>query len=454
MKQLILCIALLAITAPASALDPVTVATAGVVAKDVVSKLNDALSGRIGQAVAGGDFLLEKNYRQLQLLLSNADVVFKDNIGLTFDKLSEHEQLYIRTIESLTNKLDGMQNRILDLESFAAMDLNSVLGVLPGIDGNKFLLRRIEGFSQTYKDSGTYTIRLTGQAFTPDRRVSITLNGQPVDIRPLSQTYIAIAEIPVSLINDQFDNRSVKRVKIDLKSWTKNKAFFGIFGEEEKLDFDYTTELLLLPKFPVTYEFMEVRKGQGWSEKLSSISGQAIATRTGESGKWNRYLVSATIPKGALMVQNSAKSWIAAGIGAGSWGNWEGDIQFTNNSDNGPTTVSRSFAHQIHDQDRTLAIEVSYRVPVPTFGRVPVVLHDPISTSNQPLQLPFDKLYEAILSPEYITYYIRLKYFNGEEISIQEGQSPGNGIEIRSINKGGYNAVTMKITNPYERVSM
>lgn len=452
-KILIGIVASILFSIPAYASDPISVAVTGVVAKQAINQLNDAIAARIGQAASAGDYLLEKNYRQLQMVLSNADIVLKDDINLTFDKLSEHEQTYLRTIESLTNKVDEFQNRVLDLESFAAMDVNTILGVLPGVDGNKFLMRRIDGFSQVYKDSGVYSIRLTGQAFTSSNRVSVEIAGQPVELRPFSQTYVMTAEVPVSIINTSFDDKSVKRTSMKIRSWSKHKKYLGLFGEEEKLDLEYETNILLLPKFPVSYEFTEVQKGQGWSDTISSISGQKLASRTGTSGVWNRYLVSTTIPTNSLMIQNTARAWVASGVGAGSWGDWEGNIQYSDNDANGPRTVSRSFAHQIHDQDRTLAIEVSYRTPVAKFGRVPVKLHDPISMKEQPVFLPFDKLYEATLSSEFITYYIRLKYFNGEEVLTTAGKAPGKGIEIGSINKEGYNAVTIEIRNPYERLN-
>ncbi len=83
----------------------------------------------------------------------------------------------------------------------------------------------------------------------------------------------------------------------------------------------------------------------------------AVAHATGRSGNWRRYEVCVTVPTGAVMDKSTAKSKVIGGVGAGSWGNWEGDFRFI-----GSDKVCRTFAHQIHDQDRLLEISVEYEI--------------------------------------------------------------------------------------------
>ena len=418
----------------------------GLVAKEIIGEIDERLTMRISQAAGAGEFLLEKNYRQLRLLLQNADIVLKDSINLTFDRLEEKEKTFLQTINSLIQKTDELKGSLLKLEAFAAMDLSTLLGLLPGINGDEFLIRNVEGTSQSFKSSGSYNIVFTGQAFTQENRVSVMFNGQPIKLRPFSETYRMEAEIPVALLNSEFDDSSVKRININVKSWKQKKRFLR--KKKEYLVLDYTTEILLLPKYPISYEFVEVVRGNGWSEEIQTISGASIAHATGVSGRWIGYAVSVTIPDNGLMIQPRTRSWIASGIGAGTWGYWDGGFNYTNNNEFGPRTVSRKFQHQIHDQNRTLAIEASYRTPVDTFGRSPIVLKDPIDSNEFNSQIQFGKLYEGLLNSDYVTYYIRLKYFNGKEVILQEG-SAYEGINLRTINNRGFNAVTLKVKKPY-----
>lgn len=135
-------------------------------------------------------------------------------------------------------------------------------------------------------------------------------------------------------------------------------------------------------------------------------------------------------------------------LGPGHGANWEGNIQYSDNDENGSRTAARSFAHQIHDQDRTLAIEASYHVPVATYGRIPVILKDPISLEESKLYIQFGTLYEGRLESEYITYYLRLKYFNGKEFKLQEGSTYDNML-LKTINKSGYKTLTIQVNSPY-----
>ena len=98
------------------------------------------------------------------------------------------------------------------------------------------------------------------------------------------------------------------------------------------------------------------------AEKIQMIRhtarATAVAMATGKSGNWRRYEACVSIPDNAVMDKKSAKSRVIGGVGAGTWGNWEGDFRFINQNQ-----VCRTFAHQIHDQNRLLEITVEYDLP-------------------------------------------------------------------------------------------
>jgi hypothetical protein len=432
---------------PGSIIAPVA---AGVVAKDVLDDLNDKLTARITQATVAGDFVMEKGARELQLLLANADTVLKGNIDRTFDKLTLQQQQFLRSAVELTNKLDGLADKTLSIEQFAAMDLNTLVGMLPFVDGDKFLLRRVNGYSQIFRGKGVYTIKFTGQAFKNGRRVLVSVNGQAIQLLPFASDYVAVAEIPVELVNPLFKDKEVGRIKVRVQSWNKRTYLGKLVAGAEKRVLDYETDMLLLPKKPVTFELSEITAGKGWSKDVYTVTGKQLASPTGKSGRWMQYEVSATIPSGTLMVKDRTRTWVSAGVQPGPWGNWAEDVRFTDIGENGPTRAARVFAHQIHDQSRMLEMEVAYRKPVIAEGRRHVVLKEVLSGQEAGDGLSYDSLYEGTFSEEYAGYYLRLRLFNGKEYTL-DAQTPGPvGIDVRPNIQSAIKKVTVLLKNPYE----
>jgi len=100
-----------------------------------------------------------------------------------------------------------------------------------------------------------------------------------------------------------------------------------------------------------------------WGDQVSTASETMVANRTEISGNWRAYEICVGIPDNGLMLKDSVKTEVIAGVASGSWGNWRKDLKFINNNDFGPTKVCRTFDHQIHDQDRVLKISVNYKLP-------------------------------------------------------------------------------------------
>ncbi len=446
LKSLIFGLALTAITLPASA--QVVAIAGGIVAKDALAKLNENITNKITMASQSGDYLMEKAARELQLLLANSDTVFKDNVNLTFDKLTVQQQTFLKTALDVSNKLDGLANQVMTIEQFAAMDLNTLLGQIPGVQGDTFLLRRVQGYSHVYRDKGVYQVKFTGQAFLQKRRVKVSINGQAIQLLPFSQDYVAVAEVPVALVNPSFDDKDVKRIKLKVESWEQRGAIkAAIFGAEKKL-LDYDTEVLLLPKKPTRLELREIVAGKGWSEETYSSSATALAYATGGNGNWRSYSVSVTIPNGTKMIEERTQSAVVQGVAPGTWGNWSSGYMFSNQGEAGPLTVTRNFAHQIHDQHRTLKIEAFYRRPVVVEGRrlVPLVNTD---GAVEAVGLEYDRVYTGTFTPEYAGYIATFVMFNGQRIELTQGMPNEGGIEHQYTDIGGLKKVSVRIRNPY-----
>ena len=378
------------------------------------------------------------------------------NIGKTFDQLNKSEQDLLRSIDRMVASLENVKTEILDAEHFLAMDIANIAASLPGVPNEfQFPLREVKGYSLNYQNSGVYKITLIGQAFNIYSESSVSLwrgeKEQSLAIKPITKHNELIVEIPSSLIANEFSENTISRIPLNIKATNVEKLnlierFIGKKPKKE-INLDYSIDILLLPKFPVTYDIVQGVAGSGWSEELYTKTGSAKAAATGEPRRWRTYTVSVDIPSDALM-EKSRTSRRLDGVGAGSWGNWASGYSYTNDNGNGPTRVSTSFAHQIHDQDRTLYITSSYRNPVVVHGRKPVKLKDPIDNIETKGQLAYQDLYVGNLEKKAITYYARIRFFNGKVITLSEGDiDPTNTVEIKRIkkNQAEYDVLHVKV---------
>ena len=100
-----------------------------------------------------------------------------------------------------------------------------------------------------------------------------------------------------------------------------------------------------------------------WTTETFRAEDQYIAAPTGKSGNWAFYPVCVNIPANAKMELDTLKFNVIGGVPAGSWGGWRGEIGYSDYNEYGPTKACLTFAHQIHDQQRSLAGIVYYKLP-------------------------------------------------------------------------------------------
>lgn len=416
----------------------------GIAVGKIIKDIDGRITGQIGYATSNGEYLVEKSGRQLQALLLGMDQILGKNLDKTFDQLNKSEQDLLKSLDKMVSSLEHTKSEILDAEHFLAMDIANIAASLPGVpNGYQFPLREVKGYSLNYQSSGIYRIELIGQAFDIATEATVSLwsgdKEQSLAIRPITKHNELQIEIPSALLNDGFSDNTISRVPLNVKvsKVEKLNILQKVFGRKPKKDqvLNYSIDILLLPKFPVVYDIVQVVAGKGWSEEIFSTTGSAKAAATGESGRWRTYTVSVDIPNDALM-EKTLTSRRLDGVGAGSWGNWASGYSYANENGNGPVTVSTSFAHQIHDQDRTLYITAHYRKPVVLHGRKPVVLRDPIDNVEKQGHLAYEDLYVGNLEKDAITYYARIRFFNGRTVTLSEGDNdPTNTVEINRITK-------------------
>src|SRR5690606_29944671 len=115
------------------------------------------------------------------------------------------------------------------------------------------------GYGTTYKESGSYSYTLIGNAFQPNHFYKVFINDTIQIDR--SNIYLRSAnnirfEFPVNRVNNQFTDFTITRTKLKIECFENDS--------EKKPFFVFSGDILLLPKFPVSYVFNEFANEPVW----------------------------------------------------------------------------------------------------------------------------------------------------------------------------------------------
>jgi polyhydroxyalkanoate synthesis regulator phasin len=387
----------------------------------VLNNFADRLQKIVDDAAAKGDFLIEKNGRILQALVRDARIQFEELLDKKIKDLKEEHQKFLATLDSFITEVKEMPRRLMELEDFLFLDMERFAQMIPGsralfgAKAEKMSFRRLDGYSLVYQKDGVYTLRFIGAAFGPGFRATVSVNGVKIkffDMRT-PRVYVLECDIPVDVLNKKFVDEKVERVAVDVES----------FDDKEKPVFSYKDRLLLLPKLPVSIKLTESYTATVWSEKTydSEVgTEEAEAAGPGVKGEDPHHIVtpSTTIPPGCLMLKDTVKVW-ATPQDEPKWCRWLRDTMVFSNEDR---TVSMQFKHWGGNWKEKACIKVSYRKPekvtkerdvsVGTAGRVPFG-----TTSIK-------------LSPEYESFTLVAKWFNGREYTLAPVRRTQPGIKV------------------------
>jgi hypothetical protein len=115
------------------------------------------------------------------------------------------------------------------------------------------------------------------------------------------RVYVLECDIPVDVLNKKFVEDKVERVAVHVESFVESK---------EKPVFSYTTNILLLPKLPVTVKLVERYATSVWSDQTyASEIGTDNAKPAGPGVRGENPYTTATpkasIPVGCLMLKGT-----------------------------------------------------------------------------------------------------------------------------------------------------
>ena len=244
------------------------------------NKLNSAiekLNWGLEKSIIDADYRMEKNLRTIQLMTANIQTEFNNELQKNRNFVSQE---MTKNIDKISLLIDDVKGGLLEVEDFIFLDAQSIINEIPFKKDNYFI-RRINGYGTAFKESGTYSYSIIGNAFQPNKHYKLTIDDYEVsesNIYRRSANQLSFS-LPTSVLNKNFLESSITRAKLNILCFEKK--------EDKKPFFEFNGEVLLLPKFPVQYSFSEFSNKPTWSEEKFYKQFSFDLGPTGKEKKWD-----------------------------------------------------------------------------------------------------------------------------------------------------------------------
>jgi hypothetical protein len=403
--------------------------------KDILNGASNDISSLINQATNSGDYVLEKNLEQANLMLNNLRTALSDDLDTKIHDLGKLEKKSITDFYSATNALiDHTSEKYLKAEEFTAMDVSELMNKIPFIKSHPYLAS-LSGIGQTYKSIGFYSVSCLGTVFKPENSVRIIVDGKQLPAANITPNINQMSfDIPLGMLNKYFGAVQLNRVpfKIIVTS-EKPKVWYNPstwFSSEMVTLLNFSGRLLLIPKYPVTsYHLSESISVDHWStETYDSPRGYLLLNKASKCGQWVSGMVKATVPAGGLMIKGSVRPWWAP---AHAWV-FTSPNYIYNDAEN---SVEASCNSQLCDQDIKFYIQCKYRMPVSEEKSIDGYFQS--SNKNVTGSLNYG-VYQYPLTHGRSIYILEVTFFNGETVTVTADEPEANGVKTYEEKVGSH----------------
>ncbi len=410
-----------------SACTPGETTLATTIAGNKLTESIDKIGWSLDRAAANSDYLLEKNLRTIQLLSNTLSQDLQVEIGKNRKFVSAELG---ENITKLSELIEQAQGGILEIENFMHLDVQSIANQLP-FKPDSFLVKSVEGYGVMFRTSGSYDFRIIGNAFQPGHLYKVKINNNIVDPANIfggGQANVLQFSIPVSAINDLFDDKKVTRIPLQVQSFLKS-------GDKDSF-YKFTSEILLLPKLPVTYELNENYRKLTWDDPKQNYEFIKPMGPTGRNGVWHSHSLSGSI--------TDPNTRITGILSQGT----DGSHSYCRNAKilNGGKNISADCANQCHDCTRNgkVMVELSTKLYIESTKS----LYFSNDTSQKSL-LGYGT-HTARLDENTQAWMLKVRYFNGRVISLHSKKLSefGARVFIENDENSGFGRLILEITDP------
>lgn len=252
----------------------IATALAGKTVSDIVNEVRLSGVSLIDQATNTGNALIARAGNEAGVLAGNLDIIFKEDMNQTFDRLSEERKAVLIEAEALRRSLRQVTDAAYNFKDTAVLDLNSIVAALPFVK-QTFFVQSIRGLSYL-PQSGDFRIQVAAATLGINEDVSTTIqvfrgHGTNKKLVPnvivdqAKQRFTADLVIPNKALQSDFKDNELFLLPLTVKFEVKRKKGYWIFSSVENQTYDVPIYLNLFPRAAATLTSVTKQPTFAWA---------------------------------------------------------------------------------------------------------------------------------------------------------------------------------------------
>jgi hypothetical protein len=251
----------------------IATALAGKTVSDIVNEVRLSGVSLIDQATQSGNALISRAGNETNVLAGNLDVIFKDNMNLTFDRLSEERKAVLIEAEALRRTLASVTDSAYSFKDSTVLDFNSLVTSLPFVK-ESFFVQSIRGLSYL-PQAGDFKLQIAATTLGIQEDVSTTVevfkgHGNAKQLLPnvivdqSKQRFLADIMIPNKLFAMDFTDNDLVLLPLTIQFNTSRKKGWWIFSSLEKQVYEVPVYVNLFPRSAGTLVSITKKPTYAW----------------------------------------------------------------------------------------------------------------------------------------------------------------------------------------------
>jgi hypothetical protein len=232
-------------------------AMAGKSVSNIVNEVRLTGSSLLDQATQTGNGMISRAGNEAAVLAGNLDVMFKDNMNLTFNRLSEERKAVLIEAEAMRRTLASVTDKAYNFKDSAALDLNAIVTSFPFVK-ERFFVQSIRGLSYL-PQAADFRLQVAASTLGTQEGLNTQIEvfkgvGPNKTLLPnvlvdqSKQRFFADLAIPNANLASDFKDNDLVLVPLTLRFNTSRAKGWWLFKSEEKQTYDVPVYLNFFPR--------------------------------------------------------------------------------------------------------------------------------------------------------------------------------------------------------------
>jgi len=251
----------------------IATALAGKTVSDIINEVRLSGVSLIDQATHSANALISRAGNEANVLAGNFDIIFKENMNLTFDRLSEERKAVLIEAEALRRTLSSITDTAYNFKDSTVLDLNHIVTSLPFVK-NDFFLQSIRGLSYLPQASD-FKFQVAATTLGVHEKVNTTIEVfkghdnnkkllQNVMVDQSKQRFFADITIPNKHLSENFTDNDLSIFPLTIRFNISRKKGWWVFSKQEMQVYDVPVFFNLFPRKAATLVSVTKKPTYGW----------------------------------------------------------------------------------------------------------------------------------------------------------------------------------------------